>query len=248
MKKLFTLGILSFSLFFLNAQESAPLVATDGTLTVKATVAYSNYYYYAVWLKNSSGTFIRTLTMYGNNTKYYSDMSNWYSSSSSSKVNATTGATKSSSGTYTSTWNGKDINNSAILDDGTYTVCIEMTSEAYGTNSKYTTTSFTKGTSSQTLTGTSVSPISNISIVWTPANTAVDEVKAEMYKVYPNPTRSTIYVSGFDIQSIDILSITGKRLFSSNQLKIDLNSLPKGIYFARLNTDSGSFIKKIEKL
>lgn len=248
MNKLFSLIFLLFSFLFLNAQESAPQVATDGTLTVKATVTYTSPYYYAVWLKNTSGTFLRTLVMYGNTTKYYPDLTNWYANSGANKVNATTGATRSASGTYTSTWNAKDQANSTIVDDGTYTVCIEMSSETYATNSKYTTTSFIKGTAAQNLTGTNVSPLSGITVTWTPSNTAVDEVKANIYSVYPNPTRSTVFVNGFDIQSIEVLTLTGKKLFSTDQQRIDLNGLPKGIYFVRLFTNSGSFIKKVEKL
>jgi len=248
MKKLFFIVISLFSMLFLKAQENSPELATDGTLTVKATVTYSSPYYYTVWLKNSSGTFLRTLTMYGNKVDYYPDLKNWYANSNANKVNATTGATRTASGTYTSTWNAKDQSNTTIVDDGTYSVCIEMSSEAYGTNSKYFTTTFTKGTAAQNLTGTNVAPISGITITWTPSNTAVDEVKANLYHVYPNPTKSTVYINGFDVRSVEVLSLTGKKMYESREQRIDLSGLTKGVYFLRLNTDTGTIIKKVEKL
>lgn len=248
MKQLFLITISLCSMLFLKAQDNAPQVATDGSLTVKATVTYSSPYYYTVWLKNPSGTFLRTLMMYGNKVDYYPDLKNWYANSGANKVNATTGATRSASSTYTATWNAKDQSNTTIVEDGTYSVCIEMSSEAYGTNSKYFTTTFTKGTAAQNLTGTNVAPMSGITVTWTPSNTAVDEVKANMYNVYPNPTKSAIYVSGFDVRSVEVLSLTGKKLYESREQRIDLSGFTKGIYFLRINSDSGSFIKKVEKL
>ena len=72
------------------AQSASPqqTTATAGTLTVTAAVTYTTDYYYAVWISNPDGSFLRTLTMYGYNTGYYSDMTHWYSESSSNKVNA----------------------------------------------------------------------------------------------------------------------------------------------------------------
>lgn len=248
MKQLFLITISLCSMLFLKAQDNVPQVATDGSLTVKATVTYSSPYYYTVWLKNPSGTFLRTLTMYGNKVDYYPDLKNWYANSSANKINAVTGATRSASGTYTSTWNAKDQANSTIVEDGTYSVCIEMTSEAYGTSSKYFATTFTKGTVEQSITGTNVLPISGITVTWIPSNTAVDDVKANMYNVYPNPTKSTVYVSGFDVRSVEVFSLTGKKIFESREQRIDLSGLTKGVYFLRLNTDTGAIIKKVEKL
>ena len=248
MNKIFSILVLLLFFGFSKAQESAPEANTDGTLTVTASVAYSSPYYYAVWLKNPDGTFLRTLTMYGNNSSYYKDLKNWFAGTSANKVNATTGATKSSAGNYTSTWNAKNQANTTIVADGTYTVAIEMSSESYGTNSKFTSKTFNKGPVAETLSGTVVSPISNISIKWTPSNTAIDEVKASQYKCYPNPTKSTLYITGFDIQTIELLTLNGKLIFTTNQQKLNLSGLPKGIYLTKIITSDGTFLKKIEKL
>lgn len=252
MKRLSLSLILLFSVTFAFSQSLAPDIAnaaTSGTLTVKGIVTYSSPYYYAVWIKNPGGTFLRTLTMYGSTSKYYSDLVHWSSESALSKVNAITGATKSSSGIQTATWNAQDQANSYVVNDGDYTVSIEMTSEAYGTNSKYITSTFTKGSTAQTLTPANVAPLSTVSIQWTPTNTALNEIDFNnQYCVYPNPTRSIAYINGFDIKEIEIISLNGKSLFFSNNQRIDLTGYPKGIYLAKLITSSGTYMQKIEKL
>ena len=246
MKKIFTTITFCFFVFIISAQNQTPNANTDGTLTVTANVTYNSPYYYAVWIKGTTGTFLRTITMYGQTSKYYADLAHWNSESATNKVNATTGATKGSSGAYTSTWNAKDQANINIVPDGTYTVSIEMSSESYGTNSKYVSTTFTKGTSAVTLTPTNVSPISGISIKWQPVNTAIQNIElATLYSIYPNPATSTVFVNGPDIQSIDVFTLDGKRIFSSNLQKLNINALKKGTYLININTGKGVVSKKL---
>jgi hypothetical protein len=244
--------ISSFFLFFsvlLSAQTNSPQVSTDGSLTVTANVTYTNPYYYAVWIKGTTGTFLRTITMFGNNANYYNDLAHWNSESGRNKVNATTGATKSSAMVNNvSTWNGKDQVNSAIVADGTYTVSIEMSSESYGTNSKYITTTFTKGPTAVTLNPTNVSPITGVSIKWQPVNTGIDNIElSTLYSIYPNPAITSVYVNGPDIQSVDVFTLEGKRIFSSNQQKLNIAALKKGTYMLSINTGKGNVSKKLIK-
>lgn len=248
MKTLFTTLAFCLFTFILSAQNQVTNVNTDGTLTITANVGYSSPYYYAVWIKGTSGTFLRTITMYGQTSKYYSDLAHWNSESGINKVNATTGATKSSAGSYTSTWNGKDQANSTIVTDGTYTVSIEMSSEAYGTNSKYITTSFTKGPTAVTLNPTNVSPITGVSIKWQPVNTAINNVElSTLYSIYPNPAKSSIYVNGPNIQAIDIYTLEGKQVMSSIQQKVNIDALKKGVYMLNITTGKGNVSKKLVK-
>ena len=239
---------LSISLLAQNEAPSATNASTSGTLTVAATVTYSNPYYYAVWINNPSGTFLRTLVMYGANTSYYSDMTHWTADTNKNKTNATTGATKSSNSTISTTWNAKDQANSALVVDGVYTVRIEMTSENYGTSSKYITSTFTKGPTAQTVTPTVVSPMSAISIKWVPITTAINNVELEkMFNVYPNPAISSIYVSGSDIKDVEICSLTGRSILISKEQHVNVSSLPKGMYLAVIRSKIGTIVKKIEK-
>jgi len=251
MKKLLTSLLALVFVVTINAQNSAPqaTTATAGTLTVSAKVTYTSPYYYAVWVNNPSGTFLRTLMMYGNNTSYYNDLAHWNSESARNKVNAVSGATRSATATYSSTWNAMDQANGAIVADGTYPVKIEMTSENYGTSSKYIATSFTKGPVAQTVTPTVVSPISAVTLTWTPVNTAIDNVEfSKLYNVYPNPAINSIYAAGNDIKAVQICSLAGKILLTSREQKMNISTLPKGFYLAVIYAKDGMVVKKIEKL
>lgn len=240
-KSILTLLFLAFQLL------SVAQTATDGTLTVTATVTYNGVpYYYAVWLKDSQGTFVRTLTMFGLTTKYYADLSNWYSSSGASKTNATTGATKTLPGTYTSSWNGKNQTNTTTLADGNYTVSIETVTE--GNFSKLLTTTFVKGTSAQTITPSNLTPLASVSIKWTPTITDLEEVElSKIFTIYPNPAISSVFVNGPGIKSLTLLSLTGKQLSKTILSNLNLSNLPNGVYLLRVETEQGTFCKKIVK-
>jgi Predicted periplasmic protein (DUF2271). len=246
MKKIITSFLLLMVVYFANAQNQTQAVtATNGTLSVTYTASTGSNIS-ALWI-NSGSTFLRTLYA-ASNSSYVNDLTNWVSDSKKNVVNATTGATTGIS-TKTYTWNSKDQTNSSIVSDGTYTIKIELTTEAYGTNGKLLTASFTKGPNAQTLTPTNVTPITGISINWTPANTALNDINLEkQYVAYPNPTRSTVYMSGLDIIEIEVCTIAGKHVFSTNQQTFNLSQLPKGVYLTKVITKNGTFVKKIEKL
>jgi len=70
--------------------------------------------------------------------------------------------------------------------------------------------------------------------------------------LYPNPTKGTLMIknSGTAIfESAEIYATNGKKLKVYNKLNdpqnIDLNQLPRGLYFLRLSSDKGSVTKKI---
>ncbi|MEI6754763.1 MAG: DUF2271 domain-containing protein [Paludibacter sp.] len=221
---------------------------TAGTLTVTATVSSSSTYIYSVWITSSTGTYIRTLTHYGNS--YSTDLVNWYSASSGATTNATTGATKSSTATITSTWDGMNISKSSLVPDGSYIVKIEMTTESYGKNSKLVTGTFTKGTTDQTVTPTTVSPIGGVSLKWVHVSgTGIQDVEMnKLYSVYPNPAISSIFVSGSDINEVEICSLAGKSILISKEQRIDVSALPKGFYLAVIRSKVGTVLKKFEKI
>lgn len=123
-----------------------------------------------------------------------------------------------------------------------------MSSESFATNSKNITTTFTKGPVAQTVTPANLSPMTTVSVQWVPTTTTLNEIDFEnQYSVYPNPTRSTAYINGYDIKEIEVISLNGKSLFFTKNQKIDLSTYPKGIYLLKLTTDNGTFMKKIEK-
>jgi hypothetical protein len=69
------------------------------------------------------------------------------------------------------------------------------------------------------------------------------------YTLYPSPAVSSIYVSGLDIERIDICSLSAKILIHTNEQKVNISKLPKGAYLAVVYTKSGnSIVKKFQKM
>lgn len=146
-------------------------VKTAGTLDVSTTTStyngkYSPRHVLAIWVESSSGTFVKTLMVYAAARKQY--LTNWLKSTSSgNSTDAITGATLSSHGTRTCTWDGTDSSGNTV-GDGTYNVCMEFT-ENDGTG-KYASFSFTKGTSTASESPSASNYFSAISLNWTPSN------------------------------------------------------------------------------
>lgn len=248
MKKLISSLALSMFFIFLSAQ-------TAGTLTVSATTSKTStpsYYpdnIVAIWIEDNSGNFVKTLLAYADKRKQY--LKNWLLTTTKAKlayntVDAITGATQSSHAARTCTWNGKNFL-SVLVADGTYKLRMEVTDND-GVVQNLATFTFTKGTSIQTINPATTNGFSNISIEWKPLNTAVDDVEANsIYQLYPNPVTNKLFVSGDDINKIDICDLDGKVLYSSGSQEIYLNFLPKGLYMVNVHTDHKNIIRKFLK-
>ncbi|MBF8455833.1 T9SS type A sorting domain-containing protein [Kaistella sp. G5-32] len=77
---------------------------------------------------------------------------------------------------------------------------------------------------------------------------AVGDSEKEAVKIYPNPVKNQITVTGISkAQSFEIYSMDGKLIktgkYSSDQT-IDVNILPKGIYFLKIDDQDLKFIKE----
>ena len=243
MKTIFTILILLSVVTILAAQ-------TQGTLTVSTLTSQTTGGTYApanimsVWVSNSSGTYVKSLLVYASARQQY--LYTWIAADPTlNEVDAITGATQTSHGTRACSWNGKNVNE-IVVPDGNYTVTMELTDKhAQGNLGSFT---FVKGPVSQTLTPAAVPSFANISIKWTPTATGLENVLLNnIYNVYPNPTNSSIYISGFDVRQIEICSINGNRLLTSNVQNINLSTLPKGVYLVVVRANAGTVVKKIEK-
>jgi len=251
MKKCFiTISFLLSFVVMAYAQNQVPNISTTGTLTVSVNTlqgalnGYSPKNIVAIWIVDSNGTFVKTLLALAATRK--GDLYKWKAATSTyNVVDATTGATQSAYGVRNCTWNGTDVSR-VVVPDGNYTVWIELTDDAV--QGPFTSYTFAKGPNAVSLSPAALANFSGISIQWAPTATAIDEVQLEkLYTVYPNPTSSMIYVTGFDIQGIDIYTLAGKCILKSSIQTVNLNSLPKGTYLAKVMTKKGTFIKKIEK-
>jgi hypothetical protein len=139
---------------------------TAGMLMVSASTStagggYSPKNIIAVWIKSSTGAFVKSLLVYANTRRY--DLTNWVSNSGQNTTDAVTGATQSSYAMRSCSWNGTNASGTVVAN-GDYKVCMELCDG----NIQYHEFTFTKGTSAVTLTPANVTSFSNISIKWTP--------------------------------------------------------------------------------
>lgn len=223
---------------------------TQGTLTVTTTTSSTGGEYapsniVAVWVVNSNGQFVKTLLRYANARIQY--LTNWNASTSTRNVvDAITGSTQNSHASRTSTWNGTNVSG-VVVADGVYTLKMELTDK--NSTGNLGTFTFTKGPAAQTLTPANVPSFSNISIRWVPsAPTDLPDVElSELYSVYPNPTNSTIFVSGPEIQEIEVYTISGKRILKTKLQTVNISTIPKGNYLVKVYSGKGEFIKKVTK-
>jgi hypothetical protein len=89
-----------------------------------------------------------------------------------------------------------------------------------------------------------------------PAN---NRIKEEVYpedgiSIEPNPARDELHVTGYSLLekgAVEIYDVLGQRIFSqqpaanSQQLVIDVSSLPDGIYFLQLKTQGAALSQKL---
>jgi hypothetical protein len=260
MKKYFSL------LSFIVLSISISALNTAGVLTVTTTTSnpgstsYQNKNVVAIWIENSNGALVNTMlynTSNGNSS--CQDMSAFWSKigSSFSKIgnnitlDASTGATNIFYGNKTAIWGLKST--VATVADGVYTVKLEIASDVAPLNTaghKLVSYTFTKGSASSTgtLVGAAQSCFTGTTVQWVPTVTALSNPALEaLYKVYPNPTKSNIYVDGSDVQQVEVFNLEGKLLLKSNQQNLNLAGLVKGTYLAEITTAKGKLVKKIVK-
>ncbi len=109
-KSIFCILIIFISHITLYSQTSGEL--TVAVTTSKAGGNYAPRNIVAIWIENSAGIFIKSLLVYGDKRKTH--LNNWQASTSAAgseynRVDAITGATKSSHGTRNCTWDGTDL-------------------------------------------------------------------------------------------------------------------------------------------
>jgi hypothetical protein len=224
---------------------------TSGTLTVTTTTSSAGGNYapkniVAMWIEDEQGDWVKTLLAYAANRKTH--LNTWEASTTAAgspfnTVDAITGATKSSHGTRTCTWNGTDVDG-AQVPDGNYKVWMELT-DKNGTGN-FSSFPFTKDTNALNLTPLNVPSFGSISITWEPVLTGVGEnALSAMYTVYPNPTTGVFRVIGENIDRIEVLNVAGGLITESKTTKLDISAQPDGVYYVRIHTAQGMAVKKV---
>lgn len=79
-----------------------------------------------------------------------------------------------------------------------------------------------------------------------------DNVLQNTITVSPNPSNGEIHIRNFGsntIKKVEIFIVEGKKILVfntiNNQGNLNLHTLTKGLYFLKISTNSGSFVKKI---
>ncbi|MBI5541748.1 MAG: DUF2271 domain-containing protein [Bacteroidia bacterium] len=171
--KISAIAIVMIALSFLNPAKAQ----TPGTLTFSVNLtshngSYGLDHYCAIWLENSSNTFVKTKLKRADGHGTNSHLLVWKASSASNVVDATTGASLTNYTTpMTISWNGTDVAGN-VVPDGTYNVRVEFTWQHGTTSTTNTTVSFTKGPASVHLTPANQTEYTNMVLDWIPAAAA----------------------------------------------------------------------------
>ena len=83
--------------------------------------------------------------------------------------------------------------------------------------------------------------IENNSISYAGTSLSTEDIKANEFVIFPNPTSSFIHIS-FDFSSAKVFDLTGRELIKSTSQTIDLSKLTKNIYLLRTYDDSNRII------
>jgi len=246
MKRLLLTSLLLASVFIIRAQ-------TTGVLTVSATTSnagggYAPKNIVAIWVEDSQGNFVKTLMAYAQNRKTHLNM--WQASTGAAgteynTTDAITGATRTSHNTRECTWDVTDYNGE-LMADGAYFVWMELT-DKNGTGN-YSSFAFTKNDTEELQTPLNVPSFSNISINWDPSGVSVQSISKQLYlNIHPNPGNGIFDVVGENIETIEILSITGKLILKTSSKHIDISQQENGIYLVIAYQKGQRIISKFVK-
>ncbi len=81
---------------------------------------------------------------------------------------------------------------------------------------------------------------------------SIDEVSAEIVKLYPNPARNTIQITSSQvIEALTVIDINGRELQTleilTTDYTLDISNLSKGVYFIELLSGESKFTEKFMK-
>ena len=274
MKKSLFLFLLLSLFLSVAAQSNGTLTVT--TTTISPTKVVKSRHVLAFWIEDSNGKMVNSMFYYNgpNVNQEGADLTEWWlqigrlyiNKNAMTNVDAITSATVGIHTVRTAYW-GKTVPLSSV-PDGEYTVKMEMAVGVSGDGlSGYAIKDFkfTKGPSnSQGLLTRSISRyipdfntglfrdtidcFTKTTINWVPVPTALDKVAYDnLFAVYPNPCKSTVFVNGVDIKQLEVLSMDNKLLLKFNQPNINLAGLHPGTYLLRIFTINGIVVKKIVK-
>lgn len=81
-------------------------------------------------------------------------------------------------------------------------------------------------------------------------NIGIKETTQDGYAtIFPNPVISTLFINtSEEITQVGVFDIVGTQLLQTTESSIDCSSLKTGVYFMKIETDKGFYLKKICKI
>lgn len=239
----FTIALLVCLANFVQAQTPGTLTFTYNQpqpTTPPPNAGIKNVY--AVWIENSTGTFIKTKCRYtsGSTDDHFPT---WASKSGCANAtvatgaacnvtDATTGATRTASTTPTAfgaksiTWDGKNVVgtvNGTTVADGVYKVWIESSWVDSGNNNhnELISFSFTKGPAAVHLTPAGDSYVNSVVLDWLPSNLAVEDIQSQepAVVIYPVPSTGIFNLDlKNELKSIEVYNLLGQKVYGENNV------------------------------
>ena len=79
---------------------------------------------------------------------------------------------------------------------------------------------------------------------------SIEDISLSTISIYPNPTTGLLNITSGEqnIQLVSIYSLSGAKMFSTQDTILDISHLAAGIYFVRITTNKGMITKKIVKM
>jgi hypothetical protein len=65
--------------------------------------------------------------------------------------------------------------------------------------------------------------------------------------IFPNPTTGLITIKAEQVESIEVMNIEGRQIYTGKQTQIDISQEPKGIYIIKVTTSKGVAVEKVIK-
>lgn len=234
------------STVILNAQTQGELTVSTATSDAGGNYAPRNIV--AIWVEDDSGNFVKTLLAYA--ATRITHLNIWQAStvaagSEFNRVDAITGATRTSHGTRNCSWNATDFNGTLVMD-GTYNIWMELTDQN-GTGN-YSSFPFTKGTNAESLSPANVPSFSSIDINWMPDTAGVSENNDSYnFVIYPNPSTGIYTIKMDEIGDVVIRNILGSVVYKSKTNTIDISNQPNGVYLITVRVNDKTATAKIIK-
>jgi len=83
----------------------------------------------------------------------------------------------------------------------------------------------------------------------------INDIEQELVNVYPNPTTGELVIESgsLRIENVEIFDVNGRNVLSNHLIStssnhlINISHLPTGVYFARIQTETGEVVRKVLK-